>query len=121
MMMLGSTLTEGMSKIPKDYNWKPNLAIAFGKLILQPLIATITVIILHECLMLKLNNNIGASLYFAMLIVTCTPTANNVNVMAEVDGINKDAIALCILTQYAFAPITITFWVTIFQYVVKGW
>jgi predicted permease len=120
MMMLGSTLTEGVKAIPKDFRWGPNLAVAFGKLVLQPLIATISVIICHEVFPMVHAKN-QASLYFAMLIVTCTPTANNINVMAEVGGVNKDTMALCILTQYAFAAVTVTFWVTVFQYIVKDW
>jgi predicted permease len=119
MIMLGSTLYEGVKAVPEDFRWVPNLAVAFGKLVIQPAIATVTVCVLHSILPIGENN--AASMYFAMLIVTCTPTANNINVMAEIGGVNKDTMALCILTQYMFAPLTITLWVTVFQYLVQNW
>jgi predicted permease len=126
MLMLGSTLTETIEKMRTTHQpflWKENLAVAFGKLMLQPFIATMSVLLLHHILPMSSNSSSRqeASLYFAMLIVTCTPTANNVNVMAQIGGVNKDAIALFIFTQYMLAPFTITFWVSIFQYIVKDW
>ena len=119
MIMLGSTLTEGVKSIPSDFRWAPNLAVAFGKLVLMPSIATVAIYCIHSAIPVRTEN--AASLYFAMLIVTCTPTANNINVMSEIGGVNKDTMALCILTQYVFAPVTITFWVTVFQYLVRDW
>jgi len=119
MMMLGSTLTQGVKSIPEDFRWAPNLAVAFGKLIIVPTIATVVVCMFHS--FVPIQTDTAASLYFAMLIVTCTPTANNINVMAEIGGVNKDTMALCILTQYLFAPVTITFWVTVFQFLVRDW
>jgi predicted permease len=117
MFMLGATLATGIKAIPADFRWAPNLAVAFGKLVIMPAIGTMSVYFLHEIIPVKAS--IAPSLFFAMLIVTCSPTANNINVMAEIGGVNKDTMALCILTQYLFAPFALTFWVFVFNYIVK--
>ncbi len=83
MMMLGSTLCQGVASIPRDFRWAPNLAVAFGKLVIMPTIGLLSVIGIHS--FLPVSNEIIQSMYFAMLIVTTTPTANNINVMAEVN------------------------------------
>lgn len=82
MIMLGATVCQGISSVPPGYRWAPNLAISFGKLVAMPALCLLTVLILHELIPVK--KNASSALYFAMLIVTCTPTANNINVMAEV-------------------------------------
>jgi predicted permease len=113
MIMLGSTLSQGLSSIPDDFQWAPNLAIAFGRLVIVPAIAMLTLFCIDKVVVI--NEEIKSSLYFAMLVVTCTPTANNINVMVQIEGSNKEVLALCMLTQYVFAPLTLTLWVTAFE------
>ncbi len=50
------------------------------------------------------------------MVVTCTPTANNSIIMAEVGGESKEAVAACIFLQYCICPITLTAWLSIFTY-----
>ena len=47
-------------------------------------LSTIFLVVLGLHVVFPLRGEIVPSLYFAMLIVTCSPTANNINVMAEV-------------------------------------
>ncbi len=82
--MLGSTLCQGVTSIPADIKWGPNLAVAFGKLVVMPTIGLVSVSLLHA--VVPIRGDVAPSVYFAMLIVTCSPTANNINVMAEVGG-----------------------------------
>jgi predicted permease len=119
MIMLGCTLSQGISSFPPDFRWLPNLGVALGRLIIVPSIAVLTVLWLHSVLPVK--EAYAPSLFFAMLIVSCSPTANNINVMAEIGGVNKDTMALCLLTQYFFAPIVLTFWVAVFTSIVSEW
>ncbi len=82
MFMLGSTLCQGVASVPADFRWAPNLAVAFGKLVIMPTIGLVSVLLLHA--MIPTRGEVTQSMFFAMLIVTCSPTANNINVMAEV-------------------------------------
>jgi predicted permease len=117
MILLGSTLSQGVKSIPSDFRWGPNLAVAFGKMVVIPVIGIFSVLLLDSILYIK--PQIKSSLYFAMLVVTSSPTANNINVMAEIGGINKDTMALCLLTQYVMAPVLLTFWVAVFLWFAK--
>ncbi len=83
----------------------------------MPLIGLISVIFLNSVLVIPAES--APALFFAMLVVTCTPTGNNIQAMAEIGGVNKDIMALCILTQYMFTPVVLTAWVTVFQTVVN--
>lgn len=49
-----------------------------------------------------------ASFLLVVMVVTATPTANNIAVMAELGGQNKQLLATCIFTQYIFAPVLLT-------------
>jgi predicted permease len=46
-------------------------------------------------------------------VVTSTPTANNVMVMAELAGDSKQ-LAQCILLQYLISPLVLPLWLSLF-------
>jgi len=54
------------------------------------------------------------------MVVTCTPTANNMMVIAELAGENKEGLASSIFLQYVMAPFTITAWLTLFLMIANG-
>lgn len=118
MMILGCSLAKGArSKGP--VLWKCNLAATFGKMVIMPAIGLGTAILMHATF--HINRDIDAPFFLVVLIVTCTPTANSTMVMAELAGQNKQAVAMCIFTQYCFAPILLTAWVTVFVSFATKW
>ena len=52
--------------------------------------------------------------WLSCLIVTCTPTANNIVVLCELAGENKHMMSAAIFYQYCAAPIILPFVLTIF-------
>tara|TARA_B110001452_G_scaffold258492_1_gene253743 strand:+ start:623 stop:979 length:357 start_codon:yes stop_codon:yes gene_type:complete len=52
--------------------------------------------------------------WLVTLIVTCTPTANNMVVLCELMGDNKHACATTIFYQYTAAPLLLPFVLTLF-------
>jgi predicted permease len=118
MFLLGSTLTQGVKNIPPDFRWIPNLGVAFGKMVVMPSIGVFTILFIVDNIVM-VSSAVKPSLYFALLVVSATPTANNINVMAEIGGVNKDTMALCLLTQYVVAPVLLTAWIFIFTLIVS--
>merc|ERR1712137_13957 len=53
---------------------------------------------------------------FVACLLTCTPTANNMMVMAEVSGGRtcKQVLATTIFVMYCLAPLTLTCWIVVF-------
>ena len=56
----------------------------------------------------------GEPLYLAALVVTATPSANNLMVMTELAAGDRNAMSTVIFTQYLAAPILLTLTVTTF-------
>jgi len=96
---------------------RTRISLAIAKLIIMPSIGAMIGLCLRSS-----NYLVGANpapLLVAM-IVSCTPTANNLIVMAELAGENKDALAASIFLQYLVAPFTITAWITVFLLIANG-
>ena len=60
------------------------------------------------------------TLVAAVMIVTCTPTANSIMVMAEVGGQDKEALVACIFTQYLCAPVLLSASISAFVAIAQG-
>jgi predicted permease len=60
------------------------------------------------------------TLWLCALVVSCTPTANNLIVMCDVAGQNKNAMGTAIFTQYIVAPLLLPGMITIFVLIVSS-
>ena len=60
------------------------------------------------------------ALWLCALVVTCTPTANNLIVMCDVAGQNKNAMGTSIFTQYMLAPLLLPGMITFFVVIVSS-
>ncbi|KAJ8601605.1 hypothetical protein CTAYLR_008453 [Chrysophaeum taylorii] len=112
MFILGNTLSKRNEHA--DVSPRTRLCVATGKLVVMPMVGVLVAISLRA-----LGFRDPAVLLVSM-VVTSTPTANNLIVMAELAGENKEALAATIFVQYAIAPITLTFWITVFLVVANG-
>ncbi|CAE7262519.1 PILS5 [Symbiodinium pilosum] len=101
LLILGSSLAKGA-----DFNALPlrvGLAIAVSKLILMP---GLMIPIVYG--LIRIIPSKEFSLWLVVLVVSCTPTANNVAVMAQSGGQSKEGMATAIFIQYLLAPICVT-------------
>lgn len=48
------------------------------------------------------------ALYLAAAVVAATPTSNTLALLVEAAGGDRDALTLCVFTQYLCAPIVLT-------------
>ena len=126
MLILGASLAATSEKVQVAYKSneekvKPQvfLMIVFLKLVMMPICAIAAVYGLRT--MISIPDNIDAPFYLVMLVVACTPTANNVMVMAEIGGVSKEAMAKAIFVQYLFAPILLTGSVSVSVALVSSW
>lgn len=60
------------------------------------------------------------TLWLVALVVTATPTANNLLVMCDATGQGKNAMATAIFTQYLVAPIVLPCTITLFVIIVSS-
>jgi len=107
MLVLGSNLSKGC-----DFKALPiatNLGILFMKNLGQPAMMAGAIFILS-----RIFTGTAVTVWFVAMIVSCTPTANNIMVMVELSGQNKAGVTTCIFTQYIAAPFVLTFVVTVF-------
>ena len=97
LLVLGSALSKGANF--EALPIRVGVAIVLCKLVLMPLCMSLIVYGL-----IRIGPK-DPSLWLVALIVSCTPTANNVAVMAESGGQNKDAMSTAIFLQYLVAPL----------------
>jgi len=110
LLVLGGTLASGA-----DFQALPlrvGAAIAVSKLVLLPALMTLVVYALIR--IVQVPQPQATSLWLIALIVSCTPTANNVAVMAQLGGQSKEAMATAIFLQYLVAPVFVTLSLTAF-------
>eukprot|EP00191_Tetraselmis_sp_GSL018_P013793 CAMPEP_0177580568 /NCGR_PEP_ID=MMETSP0419_2-20121207/1633_1 /TAXON_ID=582737 /ORGANISM="Tetraselmis sp., Strain GSL018" /LENGTH=412 /DNA_ID=CAMNT_0019069451 /DNA_START=389 /DNA_END=1628 /DNA_ORIENTATION=- len=101
MLILGASLSKGAdwTTVP----WSLNLSIAVSKLCVMPVVGVSMAFLLKA--FLPEGTQVDAGFYLVVMIVTCTPTANNLMVMAELGSQNKHALGTCIFTQYMLSPL----------------
>merc|ERR1712232_397476 len=114
MTVLGSSLANGFDRA--SIHWPTTVAVTLGRLVVMPGIAYTAVywmMALTTGPLLFGNEMHLESAVVVGLIVTCSPTANNIVVMAELWGgaPTKQALSAMIFVQYCVAPFTLTAWV----------
>merc|ERR1711915_352424 len=117
MLVLGASL----ASIPKFsvVHWPSTLAAALMKMLVVPGIIFTIMASLHS-LGYTASLVPNASTQHEMIIVAClvsaTPTANNLTVMAEMSGgsASKHALAAMIFVMYCLAPFLLTAWIVAF-------
>eukprot|EP00667_Euglena_gracilis_P012266 EG_transcript_12571 len=94
MLILGASLAQGAAWA--SVRWQTNLLIALAKLIIMPAVGVATVYLMKLVLP---TGHVPPALGLVAMVVTGTPTANNVLVMVKVAGQDAEAMTTCILTQ----------------------
>mmetsp|Transcript_13928 Transcript_13928/g.35438 ORF Transcript_13928/g.35438 Transcript_13928/m.35438 type:complete len:90 (+) Transcript_13928:282-551(+) len=87
-------------------------------MVLMPLLSALVVIPFAR--LVPLREQSRDALWLCALIVSCTPTANNLIVMCDVAGQNKNAMGTSIFTQYLVAPLLLPGMITVFVVIVSS-
>lgn len=112
LILLGASLAKGP-------NWQavtPGVivTVCLCKMLLMPLVGLTTVYLIDRSGLLQLESPWDEPLYLAALVVTCTPTANNIIVLSEQAGGDRAAVSTIVFAQYLCAPLLLTLSVTCF-------
>merc|ERR1711957_930249 len=118
---MGLVLGASLSNVPNlsSIHWRSTLAVAFSKLMLHPALGFGVLWLSHISGLLPAIVS-DATLRPAFVLVagllTATPTANNLAVMAEVSGGSEAKLALSsmIFVMYCMAPFILTAWIAVF-------
>uniref|UniRef100_A0A7S0QU83 Auxin efflux carrier component n=1 Tax=Pyramimonas obovata TaxID=1411642 RepID=A0A7S0QU83_9CHLO len=111
MIILGANLHAGASfaAVP----WTVNAAVALCRMVLMPIAGGFMAVAIHS--LIPLDAGLDASFYLVVMILSATPTANNIMIMVERSGrSNKEAMATCIFTQYMLAPLALCGSISVF-------
>jgi len=119
LLLLGSSLSNGPATIRKSGSARTLGYIVVAKLIIMPLIATGICIAIKPLLPRPPEPEFDTAFWLVALIVSATPTANNVLVIVEVAGGDTEAMSAMIAAQYLCAPVLLTVTVTLFLTVVR--
>jgi len=113
MIILGNSLAKGAKRsnfsIPMV---RIAVIVSIAKMFVMPLIGLGMTLLMQRWNVI--SGPAGAAFYLVAMTLSATPTANNIMVMAELAGENKESLAFCILVQYIFAPIVLTCWLFVF-------
>lgn len=94
--------------VATEVSRKTIAAIAFGKLVLMPIIGILATLLLKEYVW-HIPDDIDGPFYLVLMIVMITPTANNVMVMVELsESGSTEGMARIIAWQYAVAPVVLS-------------
>ena len=113
MCILGVNLSMTSMKkktdiVATEVSRKTIAAIAFGKLVLMPIIGILATLLLKEYVW-HIPDDIDGPFYLVLMIVMITPTANNVMVMVELsESGSTEGMARIIAWQYAVAPVVLS-------------
>ena len=112
LLLLGSSLSQGadLEALPL----RVGMAITFCKMVVMPLLMSFIVYGL-----IRLVERKDPAMWLVALIVTCTPTANNVGIMAHLGGQSVESMATAIFIQYIFAPMLIAMSLTYFMWLLS--
>ena len=120
LLLLGSSLTHGpvWSAVPK----RLALGIVFGRMVFMPGVGIAVAYFMANFLSPPLIDDPSqrwvGQFFLASMVVTCTPTANNLMVMVHLAGGNRAGMSTAIFLQYMFAPILLTCSITAFTLVI---
>jgi predicted permease len=110
MMILGANLHEGANFVALP--WRVSLYITICRMLLMPILGVCAAVAMRA--FFPLDASLDASFYLVVMIVSATPTANNIMIMVERSGENKEAMATCIFMQYMLAPLFLCASITAF-------
>eukprot|EP00325_Prymnesiales_sp_UTEX-LB-985_P028914 CAMPEP_0174729482 /NCGR_PEP_ID=MMETSP1094-20130205/53805_1 /TAXON_ID=156173 /ORGANISM="Chrysochromulina brevifilum, Strain UTEX LB 985" /LENGTH=394 /DNA_ID=CAMNT_0015931605 /DNA_START=17 /DNA_END=1201 /DNA_ORIENTATION=+ len=119
MLLLGSTLAKGVAQrqnLRAAISCRLALCIAVAKLAVMPSIGLGTGLAIRAWGLVAASTS--RTFFLVSMIVTCTPTANSIVLMAELAGCNREAVSASIIVQYILSPFTLTFWLWIYMSVV---
>eukprot|EP00908_Phaeocystis_cordata_P023329 Transcript_5756.p2 GENE.Transcript_5756~~Transcript_5756.p2 ORF type:complete len:460 (+),score=215.54 Transcript_5756:74-1453(+) len=110
LILLGAALSRGPARgeLPR----LNSLGVVLARLVLMPLcgLAVARLLVAH----VSVPPAVADPFWLVTLIVTCTPTANNIVVLCELAGDNKHACSTTIFYQYTAAPLLLPFVLTLF-------
>lgn len=113
MIILGNSIAKGVNrKIISARMLRIASSIAVAKMVVMPLFGLGLTLLMQR--MRFIGEPEAAAFFLVAMMVTATPTANNIMVMAELSGEDTGALSFCILFQYLLAPILLTVWLSIF-------
>jgi len=112
MLVLGSNLAQGANL--RAVPCATTLGIIFMKQLGQPLMIGTALFFLARAI------KESTAIFLVMIIMSCTPTANNIMVMVELSGQNKEAMTACIFAQYLAAPFVMTLVITGFLIILQS-
>lgn len=106
LLILGATLAGGgaMRELPL----RVNVLIVVTKMVVVPTVVFLAVAFLRTWLLTSAPRKVSNAVWFVVLVCSCTPTANNINVMAQLGKQNTKALAATIFLQYLCAPVLLT-------------
>lgn len=116
LIILGAGLSKGanLSALPL----RVGAAIVFCKLLLLP--ATMIGVTWVLSRVLEAPGATHGCIWLVALVVSCTPTANTVVVMAEMGEQSTDALSTSIFVQYMVAPFSVSLWLTGFVWLLSS-
>lgn len=106
LVILGATLADGGAL--GELSLKTNFLIVIAKMVLMPIIVFMLVSVLRQFLLSDTPQKVSNAIWFVVLACSCTPTANNINVLAQLGKQNTKALAATIFLQYLCAPVLLT-------------
>lgn len=99
LLVLGSNLWEARAALPLS----TGLCVAVAKLLIMPAIIGALVLSWGPAWTKQ-----EKAQWLVAIVVSATPTANSLAVMAELSGSSKETVSACIVVQYMLAPLTLT-------------
>eukprot|EP00811_Abedinium_folium_P036005 NODE_8753_length_1472_cov_8.568773.p1 GENE.NODE_8753_length_1472_cov_8.568773~~NODE_8753_length_1472_cov_8.568773.p1 ORF type:complete len:457 (-),score=88.77 NODE_8753_length_1472_cov_8.568773:102-1274(-) len=93
--------------------------VVLAKMVLMPVMGIIVTMMMRHWVIIC--EPMDDMFWLVAMLVACTPTANNIVVMAELGGESSEGIAACILVQYLCAPILVTLSLMICVHCASGW
>jgi len=103
LMVLGSGLWNAAGSLPLS----TGVCVAIAKLLIMPSVIGVLVLSLAPTCA-----NQEKAQWLVAVVVSATPTANSLAVIAELSGSSKAALSACIIVQYMLAPLTLTIVIT---------
>ncbi|CAE8687947.1 unnamed protein product [Polarella glacialis] len=108
MLVLGSNLAKGCNF--KAVPLSTNLGIIFTKTIGLPVVMALLIGVISRS-----RPATDPAVWLVAIVVSCTPTANNIMVMVELSGQHKESMTTSIFSQYLAAPFTLTLVLTTYM------
>ncbi|CAE8704050.1 unnamed protein product [Polarella glacialis] len=108
MLVLGSNLAKGCNF--KAVPLSTNVGIILMKTIVMPLVMALLIGFIS-----RVTPATDPAVWLVAIVVSCTPTANNIMVMVELSGQNKESMTTSIFSQYIVAPFTLTLVLTTYM------